>query len=578
MPSTAPWARYDPRIRLVINGQNVPCVRCAVDFELNAIPQAAATLALGRTFDGVVSPTHALSTTFINRMPAQIYITPNALGIDPNSAQVPGDLGLIGNEVRIFDGYAVSAGFSRSRGQVQYNIQMEHWLSQLGFSSIFSKTSHPANPGHFSYSALSPADGAGAAWTTLGLAHNFVTSEAVLTDLWGGSSTTLGLKPFFQFLCRQDAFESWDPSIKGQGKNDAALAAINRFNSPYQQKLAVAITSDADVVSNIRDHIGAAIGFPGPLANQTLWDVLIGTLAADYLFTIVPRVEDAIVAPFVPGYRTAFAVITANQETQIEWIRGLGRPLRGVGIQAGASSNAGSTLPGQGTPPLLGIGGYFIPDPNNTNGIIIIKKGPEWMTRLYAPGLYGGTSSGGAGNVISTGVQPGAPKVNDVPNQVNARIKNTIKPFLTKYAQAQYAVEKLRGRQAVCSCPFRLDIAPGSTVLVQNQGEQFIGADPLAAPFYAHVARVSLVVDGETPSIGTSFHLSHIRGVRENTDDRTSVANHPLYKTTFAGCPLVGMAAADVAAAAKATKAAAAAAAAANGVAGMLGAAGPNPS
>jgi hypothetical protein len=93
----------------------------------------------------------------------------------------------------------------------------------------------------------------------------------------------------------------------------------------------------------------------------------------------------------------------------------------------------------------------------------------------------------------------------------------------------------------VCSCPFRLDIAPGSTIKVENEGEQFIASDPLAAPFYAHVVRVSLGVDGEQPSIGTSFHLSHIRSEAENGDDRTSVLKHPLYQETFSGCALVDL-------------------------------------
>ena len=53
-----------------------------VDYELNAIPQASATLAVGRDFDGKPSPVHALAANFVDRVPAQIYITPNALGYD----------------------------------------------------------------------------------------------------------------------------------------------------------------------------------------------------------------------------------------------------------------------------------------------------------------------------------------------------------------------------------------------------------------------------------------------------------------------------------------------------------------
>jgi hypothetical protein len=128
-----------------------------------------------------------------------------------------------------------------------------------------------------------------------------------------------------------------------------------------------------------------------------------------------------------------------------------------------------------------------------------------------------------------------------VTDEVNQRLTDIIHPFLNRFAQAHYALEKLRIRQAVLSGPFRLDVAPGTTVRVENVGEQHIGSDAFRAPFYAHVARVSLAVDGETPSIGTSFHLSHIRSEQENGQDATSIAKHPLYKDTFTGAGLVDL-------------------------------------
>ena len=164
------------------------------------------------------------------------------------------------------------------------------------------------------------------------------------------------------------------------------------------------------------------------------------------------------------------------------------------------------------------------------------------MTKLYAPAKYAQESTGAGGGPISTAVNPDGgkpPKDGSPTDAVTARLKDVVKPFLDNFAQAHYALEKLRTRQAVCSCPFRLDIAPGSSVKVQNEGETHVGNDPLAAPFYAHVARVSIAVDAEQPMIGTSLHLSHIRSEKENSDDKTSIAKHPLYKDTFLGCALV---------------------------------------
>jgi hypothetical protein len=535
MPSTAPWARYDPRIRLVVDGQEMPCVRCNVDYELNAIPQASATLAVGRDFKNQPSPVHTLIENFVNRAPCQIYITPNALGQSGSSAMQGGDLGLSGDEVRIFDGFVTAAGFSRSRGNAQFTIQMEHWLSEMAFSSVFSKSSHPSNIGDFSYGAISPVDDSGANFYSYSLADKYVNGSTIESDFWGDA-----VKQFLTKLCNRDNFFARVPggAVEPGGKNDQALAALNRFGGPYQQKLGLDLKTDADITNSIRIQVASSVSHASQIAHQTLWDMLIGMFCSQFLFSIVPRVEDAIAAPFMAGYREQYLTITTNEETQVEWMRGLGRPLRAVGIMAFASASTGALKSGQGAPPAVGVGGYFEPDPDS-KGVIIVKQGPDWTARLYSPSLYASASAGAKGNAIGTAVQPGGPKVNDVPGDVKKRLTDAINPFLKKYAQAHYALEKLRTRQAVCSGPFRLDIAPGSVLKIENEAEQHIGGDAFAAPFYAHVARVSIAVDGEQPMIGTSFHLSHIRSEKENGDDKTSIKAHPLYKETFKGCPLV---------------------------------------
>jgi hypothetical protein len=525
----------------MVDGREMPCVRCTIDHELNAIPQASATIAVGRTFADKASPVHNLVSNFVDRAPAQIYITPLSAGPVKNSAKQSPDLGLVGPEVRIFDGFVTGAGFGRSRGSAQFTIQMENWLSEMAFSSIFSKSSHPGNPGQYSFGSLGPMGSQTGAFSNLSLGYEYFTAASVVEDFWGAA-----LKPFLLELCKRDTFFYWDPKVgSGVGKNDASMAALNRFNSRYQQKLALDMTADLDIVSNIMSHASAAVGTPDILAQQTLWDVIIGTFCQEYLFYIVPRVEDAIAAPFIPGYRENHATITADESTQIEWTRGLGRPIRGVGILAGVQSATGIEMAGQPSPSGLGIGGYYTPGAD-AKGMIIIKKGPDWLTKLIAPARYAQDSSGAGGNVIGTAVNPGdnapaavGPPKPSVADMVSQRLTDLVRPFLNQYAQAHYALEKLRTRQAVCSGPFRLDIAPGTCVKVVSEGEKFIAGDPLAAPFYAHVARVSFMMDAEQGAIGTSFHLSHIRSEKENGDDKTSVARHPLYKNTFSGAPMI---------------------------------------
>lgn len=535
MPSTALWARYDPRIRLLVDSRELPVVRCSIDYELNAIPRASVSLALGRDFAGNPSAVHEMVEYLNARRRAEVFFDLYAQGVDPDSIRRPPDLGLPAGMVRVFSGSTSYASYDRGQGQAQFNLQLDHWLSDLAFGSVFSRSSHPASIGHYAFGALAPTGSTGAHWTNLSLAAEFVKARTVQADLWGQA-----ILPWLLHLCEQDAFEAWDPRhiAGGKGGNAEAALALGKFGGPCQPTLGLDLEVDEDIARAICGYISQETGYAGNLAHQTIWDVLVGHLASEFLFSVVPRVDDALVVPFVPGYRKPFTTITAGDETQVQRTAALGRPLRGVGV---TSLIQLTTNAGIGTAPSVidaGIGGLHEVD---NDGLILIKAGPPWMAQLYSASVYSHESSGADGRHIGTAVRPGAVKKNDAAALALARLRGKTRKFLDKYAQALYALEKLRGRQGVVAGPFRLDVAPGSTVLVRVEGEPHIPADQFRAPFYATVLRVSLYADAESPSIGTAFHVAHHRSERENADDATSVARHPLYRETFAGCTLVDL-------------------------------------
>jgi hypothetical protein len=535
MPSTALWARYDPRIRLLVDSRELPVIRCSIDYELNAIPRAGVSLALGRDFAGSPSVVHEMVEYLNTRRRAEIFINPYALGVDDGSIRQPPDMGLPAEMIRIFSGFTSYASYDRSQGQAQFNLQLDHWLSDLTFGSVFSRSSHPASIGHYAFGALAPTGSTGAHWSNLSLAAEFVKTRTVQADLWGQA-----IQPWLLHLCEQDAFEAWDPRHITGGKegNFEAALALGKFGGPCQPTLGLDLEVDEDIARAICGYISQETGYAGNLAHQSIWDVLVGHLASEFLFSIVPRVDDALVVPFVPGYRKPFTTITAGEETQIQRTSALGRPLRGVGVTSLIQLATNAHL---GTAPSVidtGIGGLYLA---GGDGLILIKAGPPWMGQLYSASMYSHESSGAAGGPIGTAVRPGAGKKNDAPALALARLRGKTRKFLDKYAQALYALEKLRGRQGIVSGPFRLDIAPGSIILVRVEGEQHIPTDQFRTPFYATVLRVSLMADAETPAIGTAFHVAHHRSEQENTKDETSVARHPLYRETFSGCALVDL-------------------------------------
>jgi hypothetical protein len=110
-----------------------------------------------------------------------------------------------------------------------------------------------------------------------------------------------------------------------------------------------------------------------------------------------------------------------------------------------------------------------------------------------------------------------------------------------RMARYLYMMEVLRGRSGTLAGKFRLDIAPGTTVYIRNVGEQIIGDLDLAATdLWATVKTVQIGLDSEESQAATVFELAHIRTPEENTNDRTSIASHPLYlNQVYKGAPLV---------------------------------------
>jgi hypothetical protein len=270
--------------------------------------------------------------------------------------------------------------------------------------------------------------------------------------------------------------------------------------------------------------------------------MLVGRFAADYSFAVVPRAQDGLVVPFIPGYRGpsggAFADILADEQGGSEAGAAMPRPLRGYGILSGIASRAGTNLtPGDAPSDAdMGVGGYF--SPKDKKGAVMIGQAPAWLASMVSPSLYGDDASG-AFDGCSNSLSPGDGKDTGARDKIPAKGKK-IKAALDAYARCRYAQEVLKGRMQVVSGIFRVDIAPGSLVRIEGASEKFIGDyDGLAGIAFGQVLRVTLVLDAEAPSAGTAFHVGFVRSEWENGRDATSVDAHPIYKKAFNGCPLV---------------------------------------
>lgn len=541
------WAEVeiDPTDR-----REVDLIRFSARFPLNDVPKASLTVALGRKVrDNTVSPIHGLLSQLKLRRKVRVYCEAKTLGFF-------GQFGFNfwpADKFLVFEGYTTGAGYQRSPTSADYTLELEHWLSDLGFASAVSAVSSPLNPGAMTFSALtaSPAESGGGAATTggyTGLTHaeEFVTGATIASDFWGDA-----VQPFFLAMTELEEFVHTDAALQTgidlgplPAGNRPARSALKRIEPgvfvgeeyTYGKPLRFDPAAYGGDLDEVADQIEIAMGAETleVMAGTTLWDKLV-QYAGTYLFAVAPMVERALVIPFVPGLRTPFATISAREYDFVRLGGDMPRVLRGVGVYGGKNFASGGNLDGDGGVDYdqFAVGGYY---QGAKTGQVLFKQCPMWMSTLNLSSEVA-RATGGDGLPRGDALNPGEgqPPEGAKPKakvEANARLMN-------KYAETLYVYEVLKFRSGDMSGKFRLDIGPGSVVKIEGCGEKFLGVDDqFGQTLFATVLQVDLFLDAEAPRAGTAFHLAHVRNELENKTDGFSVARHPLWDAVWTGAPL----------------------------------------
>jgi len=268
--------------------------------------------------------------------------------------------------------------------------------------------------------------------------------------------------------------------------------------------------------------------------SSTLWDKIVGEIAPQFAFAVVPKIRTAQIIPFVPGLRHTYDVeldlrdlVAMDMQSRVQ------RPLQAVGVMSCAinsHSNAWTDVV-----PLNHVGACFSPDPS-PRGMVRIVPSPHWLSELPA------SAPGAAQTALSLGgleTDPAA-KVGENKTDVTvAEAANAMQDYYGRYAHAIYAREMLRGRWGIVSGKVRFDIAPGTTVFLRNQDPIHIPGDAQSQNLVGEVVRVTGMLSAEDRKGSTAFQIAYLRTELENTQDATSVDQHPLYEDHFQGAPLL---------------------------------------
>lgn len=554
MPLQSKWAAVRFGIIVEVNGNRYEAVQYVASFELNSIPTCSLTVAVGRNVR-TQEPAQAHKTlgdvklrNFIS-----VKLKMQALGSDGGAPNFwPAD------EFPIFLGYVTGTGWKRSTSGAAFTIHAEHWLGDLNYSSAVSGSSHPGNPAAFTYPAghrhmrLQSAGGelSGApAGSPLWVPHfedGEITASMAEDDLWARV-----LQPWLVAISQDDPIDKRLIGPEDPLGNDAALAILTGSGEGDEkfeiksENMGMSLDGPNTVV------LGNSIGMSlqktrgENLFNTTLWGKVIGEWSPAYWFTVVPRVSDAIVAPFVGALAgQEWAVIKEGDYVQCDLHGAVPQALRAVGLHCpvewitGANVNGGFYDAQKG-----GLAAVWPQTDMPRKGVVMMKDIPSWLADAVHSWRYG---------LVAEGVQPrqaignaaGDPKdvgpAMDPPEDPNKSMSD-YHSVLIDYAHQWFVLEQLKGRVGELSGRLRFDIAPGSQVKVEAGSDPFIQDDALSQPFWASVSKVTYLINSEAQRAGTSFTLAHIRNEKENEDPFTSVERPPLYKEGWRGKAMVDL-------------------------------------
>ena len=514
---------------LVIEGQEIEINYAATANEPNAIPKAFFGVAVGRK-----GP--QLQPAAIHRLRASIAATTKVeCRISLEETDGRRTIPIPNGEFVLFEGYLSGLQMTRQGNQFNPVITATHWLADMDYSSSLSQSSHPTNPSNFSYRASHKAGGTGASKSYSPFkAVGRITPTTLAADFWGQ-----GLRPWLEEVCSLDrinADELAGLGIADGGANTDALRALNRFSSSAGGYVPLALDMRGLDSNTIAAGVWKAVQQETfeSFANTTLWGKLIGDFSPNYMFSVIPRILDAIVVPFVPGLRIPHVTVPAEDYSVLSFSSQLERTLRGVGIFSGIAAKTGATSAAR-----LGIGGWYSPV---ASGMVMMKQGPRWLTQLVNADRYSSKAMANGARPIGNAVQPGIPVAAgpDGDPLPPDQVVNQAKTLFDKYAQTLYAYETLRLRQMSFGGPLRFDIAPGSTIILETASDKFISADKLAIPLIGDVMRVTTSINfGETGQASTMYNIGHVRTAEENSQEGFSLDEHPLWQNSWPGAAMV---------------------------------------
>ena len=517
----------------------------SAQFAVNAIPQATCSIAMGKQIPNTdkISEIHQIIDVMQYRAKASVYMQVDQRYSDvPEKTPLNKDDAFNSKPFIVFEGYTSGSGFRRSSASVEYVLSIEHWLSDLNNASALSPDIVPGTPFNlfFPSNGITP-EAQNAPGLGLSKVRQIVTSKKIKKDMWQAILDYFKAVSSLNSLSKQSSpilpiGSSLIPNVFFALKNDAALASLNKFDTPegkFYKKIAIRSDSELNATADkiLQTIHGVTLtSFDG----STIWDNLIN-FGANLQFGISPAIRTAWVFPKLPNSRQEYITIYDSEINSFDVSTSMPRFIGGIiikgiyGVGSGFS-NIGASTGSVPAPVLTNFSScmYFSKRylSGQNIGAVLMQKAPNWLTTQIS-----------SKDIIA--IQPITQQQIDVAQSAEVKVvAQEIEAINTAYARSVYNTEILKYRRGVVSGKFRLDIAPGSIVKIIVEGDSGIIKDKLNRPMYASVDQVSVSIDAIAGQASTSFVVSSVRSEVENVDDDLTSINNPLYTEVWKGAPL----------------------------------------
>mgnify|MGYP001156624912 FL=1 len=516
---------FDCKLRLS-GGYTFDVSSFSANYALNGIPTAEVILPLGREFDTkLLSNSYSfLTSSFIDR-PAYLYLSfldnSEGVGLNPNIST---------GTYLVFAGYPSNVQYVKTADNLQLKVTLRHWLSDLDFASTLSAASHPSNPKtlicnpKLQFGGL----GSGLGFALAGIAQSIINPTYAAANLWGNA-----IFPFLRQLVLADRVNN---SLFGTG-NDCLNRAVLRALSSWMYSIlplniaALGMTGVQRIMDSLVGLLdqNSADQFVSELAGTTLWKKLLD-FARQFLFTIVPFPLYYRVEPIVLGLSNFYTTIPASEILHITTV--LDRPTvptRAVGVYGSFTPLLGSAIDNPEEASIDLIGGWYISS-SLGYGLVEVLQAPRFLSGPFEPAYFTRAAVGGITDKTPLMRSPALRDLGVLEVQKNATLAHYA--VLDELAHYYYIVKQLSNRTAVVTCPFRMDICPGSTVRLALYSQEQIPFED--GYLYGMVDSINYSLsDGESPK--TIYNILGVRNQAEFVHPDFSTVHHPFYGIYFIG-------------------------------------------